>query len=403
MKILLVNKFLYAKGGSEAYVIRLGDYFISKGHEVQYFGMEDKRNIIGNDWNLSVTNSDFHKKSLKTLLFPFKIIYSGEARRKIKRIIKLFKPDVVHLNNINFQLTPSIIYEIRKHNIPIIFTAHDLQLICPNHMLYQLKKGLICEECIESGFMRCVKNNCIHDSKLRSILGFLESSLYHGLKTYSLIDKLICPSEFMEKKLLCKPVFQGKTLMIHNPFQKAAKSEIVKKGNYVLYFGRFTKEKGIQTLINVCRRLSEIQFVFAGEGPLENEIRDIKNIKNTGFLKGNDLIKMISEACFTVYPSELYDNYPFSVIESITYGTPVIGADIGGIPEIIKHEYTGFLFQPGNGDELTEKIRTLWEDRGLLDKLAMNCLKEEFETPDSHGQKLLDVYRQIIKDKEKIK
>ena len=135
MKILLVNKFLFEKGGAETYIFRLGNYFRSIGHEVQFFGMEDQNNVAGNEWNIYVKNIDFHKKSLGMLLYPFKIIYSQEARRKIRRIIKLFKPDVVHLNNFNYQVTPSIIYEIKKCNIPIIFTAHDYQLICPNHML----------------------------------------------------------------------------------------------------------------------------------------------------------------------------------------------------------------------------------------------------------------------------
>ena len=241
MKILFVNKFLYENGGSETYIFKLCDYFESMGHEVQFFGMEDERNLVGNRWNILTKNITFRKVSLGTLLYPFKIIYSLEARRKIKRIIDLFKPDVVHLNNINFQITPSIIYEIRKHKIPIVFTAHDCQLVCPNHLMYQPNRGVPCEECAKYGFMRCIRNNCIHGSKWRSILGCIESTLYHGLKTYSLIDKIICPSEFLEKKLLAKVVFHGKTIMMHNFLQKATINNAAKKEDYVLYFGRFSK------------------------------------------------------------------------------------------------------------------------------------------------------------------
>ena len=394
MKILLVNKFLFERGGAEAYVFRLGNYFSSIGHEVQFFGMEDKRNIVGNEGNVYVKSIDFHKKSAEMLLYPFRIIYSLEARRKMRRIIKLFKPNIVHLNNFNYQITPSIIYEIRKHNIPIVYTAHDYQLICPNHMLYQPKKGIICEECITSGFTRCVLNNCIHGSKFRSILGFFESALYHGLNTYSLIDKVICPSEFMERKILSTSCFQGKTVMMHNPFQKAAEKRVINKKNYVIYFGRFSIEKGIRTLINVCSRLPEIQFVFAGEGPLEHLVKGIPNIKNAGFLTGDDLKKMISEARFSIYPSEWYENNPFSVIESITYGTPVIGAEIGGIPEIIKNGNNGLLFQSANADDLTEKILMLRNNHSLLEEMTKNCLETKFETPECHGQKLFDLYKQ---------
>jgi len=396
MKILLVNKFLFENGGSETYIFRLQDYFESMGHEVQFFGMEDERNVAGNKWNILTKNIIFNKVSLMTLLYPFKIIYSIEARSKIKRLIGLFNPDVIHLNNINFQITPSIIYEIRKYRIPVIFTAHDYQFICPNHMLYQPKRGVPCEECLTSGFIRCVKNSCIHGSKWRSILGFFESLLYHGLKTYSLIDRIICPSEFLEKKFLVKAVFQGKTVMMHNFIKKTTNNSEYKKKDYVLYFGRFSKEKGIETLIEVCKRLPEIPFIFAGGGPLEGLLDNVPNIKNAGFLKGLDLIRTISEARFSVYPSEWPENCPFSVMESQVYGTPVVGADMGGIPELIKNEKTGLLFQAANPDDLVDKITTLWYNHSLLDELTENCLKVEFDTPEIYGEKLLNLYRQTI-------
>ncbi|MCL2129466.1 MAG: glycosyltransferase, partial [Treponema sp.] len=281
MKILMVHKFLYETGGAETYMLRLGEHLQSIGHQVQYFGMEEERNIAGNKWNILTKNVNFHKKSLETLLYPFKIIYSIEARRKMKRLLRLFKPDIVHMNNINYQLTPSIIYEVKKNNIPIVMTAHDYQCICPSHSLYQAENAVICEKCISSGFSQCIKNNCIHGSKLRSILGCIESILYHSLKTYSLIDKIICPSAFLETKLLTKEVFRGKTITMHNFIQKVEKAKNIQKGNYVLYFGRYSREKGISTLLEACRRIPEIQFVFAGGGPVENLVNDAqKNTKN---------------------------------------------------------------------------------------------------------------------------
>lgn len=396
MRILFVNKFLYENGGSETYILKLGEYFKSIGHEVQFFGMEDERNIVGNEWDILTKNVNFHKKSLGTLFYPFKIIYSLEARRKIGRIIELFKPDVANLNNINFQITPSIIYELKKHKIPVFFTAHDYQLICPNHLMYQPNKGVPCEECVSSGFGRCIKNSCIHGSKFRSILGYFESKLYHVLKTYSLIDKVICPSEFLEKKFLGNKIFHGKTVTMHNFIQKVTVSDVVKKGDYVLYFGRFTKEKGINTLIKVCKLLPEIPFVFAGGGPLEDLLKNTKNIRNAGFLNGDELKNTISNARFSVYPSEWYENCPFSVMESQMYGTPVIGADIGGIPELIKNGKTGLLFQAGNADDLVDKITTLWNNRSLLEEMTDNCLKVKFDTPAVYGDKLLNLFRQEI-------
>ena len=396
MKILLVNKFLYENGGSETYIFKLHEYFKSIGHEVQFFGMEDERNIAGNEWNILTKNITFRKVSPATLLYPLKIIYSLEARHKIKRIIELFKPDVVHLNNINFQITPSIIYEIKKFNIPIIFTAHDYQLICPNHLLYQPARAVLCEECISSGFFRCVKNNCIHGSKFRSIIGYIESELYHGLNTYSLIDKIICPSEFIEKKFHCKSIFQKKTVMMHNFIQEVEKDDKTKKGNYVLYFGRFTDEKGIRTLIKVCNRLPEIPFIFAGGGPLLDLVNGIPNIKNAGFLRGEELKKVISEALFSIFPSEWYENCPFSVMESQMYGTPVLGSDIGGVPELIKDGKTGILFKAADADDLLDKITSLWHNRSMIEEMTKNCAEVEFDTLSVYGEKLLNLYMQTI-------
>lgn len=154
------------------------------------------------------------------------------------------------------------------------------------------------------------------------------------------------------------PLFAGKTVAIHNFIEKAEWKDTDKK-KYVLYFGRFSEEKGIGTLIKVCKELSDIPFVFAGTGPLEETVNGVENIKNVGFQKGKELEKLIREARFSVYPSEWYENCPFSVMESQMYGTPVIGANIGGIPELIQIGKTGELFESGNYKDLKEKIYKL--------------------------------------------
>ena len=135
MKILMVNKFLYPRGGSESYMLKLSEELKSQGHEVEYFGMIDVQNTVGNSLGLYTTNMDFHSKGIQRFLYPFKIIYSREAYKKIGKVLDNFKPDIVHMNNINFQLTPSIIYAIKKRNIPLVQTVHDYQMICPNHLL----------------------------------------------------------------------------------------------------------------------------------------------------------------------------------------------------------------------------------------------------------------------------
>lgn len=404
MKILMVNKFLYPNGGSETYLFETGRQLQKMGHEVQYFGMEHEGRIVGNRVESYTSGMDFHSGKLAKLTYPFRIIYSTEARRKIRRVLDDFQPDVVHLNNFNFQLTPSVLMEIEKyrkqtgHAVRVLYTAHDYQLICPNHMMRIPGTGENCECCLERGFWQCAVHRCIHNSRIRSILGSMEGDLYHRLGTYRHLDCLICPSRFMKEKLDHNPLFRGKTIAMHNfvgSTEEAARvpGRKTEKKEYVLYFGRFAQEKGIRTLLNACRTLPEIPFIFAGSGPLEAEVNGVENVENMGFQTGDALKQLIAEAAFSIYPSEWYENCPFSVMESISYGTPVIGADIGGIPELVVQGRTGELFASGDVDELCNKIWKLWNNRQLLSEYTENCQKKSFDTVEEYCEKLLRLYR----------
>lgn len=397
MKILMVNKFLYPNGGSETYVFKLGDYLKIKGHEIEYFGMEHERRIVSNSAESYTSNMDFHSGKLQKLLYPFKIIYSVEARKKIRKVLDIFQPDVVHLNNFNFQLTPSIIYEIKKYEkqmkrrVRIMFTAHDYQLVCPNHMMNNPVTRENCEKCLGGQFMNCTKGKCIHGSTMRSILGTVEGYFYKILKTYRYIDAIICPSKFLADKMNSNPLFRNRTISLHN-FIDEVEWKDVEKEDYILYFGRFSEEKGIKILIDVCKSLPHVQFLFAGTGPLEKEISGICNIKNVGFQTGDALEMLIRKAQFSIYPSEWYENCPFSVMESQMYGTPVLGSDIGGIPELIEVGKTGELFESGNVVQLKEKIEKLWNDKALTKQYSRNCKDIKFNTVNQYYKKIMDIY-----------
>ena len=401
MKVLMVNKFLYPNGGSETYIFEIGKQLQKMGHEVQYFGMEHEGRIVSNRVNSYTSNMDFHGSKLSKLLYPFKIIYSTEAKKKIRAVLNDFNPDVVHLNNINFQITPSILYEIKKYEkdtkrrVKIIATAHDYQWVCPNHMMYIPHKEEICERCTGGKYSNCAKYRCIHNSRVKSILGSMESYLYHFRKTYGLIDTIICPSGFLQKQLAKDKTMAGKLVAMHN-FVTISKEETealnYEKEDYVLYFGRFAKEKGIETLLKVCEQLPKIPFVFAGSGPLEDIVNQSANIKNVGFQKGKALQELIAKAQFSIYPSEWYENCPFSVMESQMYGTPVIGAAIGGIPELIQEGINGDLFESGNADDLKKKIEALWLDKERLKKYSENCRKGQYDGTKEYCEKLLEIY-----------
>lgn len=399
MKVLQINKFLFANGGSETYVFKLGEYLEKMGHEVQYFGMEHKGRCVGNRVNAYTSDMDFHGGSkLAKLAYPVKTIYNREARVQIRKVLDDFHPDVCHLNNFNYQLTPSIILEIVKwrkktgKDCKIIYTAHDYQLVCPNHMLSNPNTHQNCEKCLGGHFMNCTKGKCIHGSSLKSVIGTMEAEFWKLNGVYKYIDTMICCSKFMKSKLDTNPLFATKTVTMHN-FIDRVEWKKTKKKDYVLYFGRFSEEKGIGTFIKVCRELPDIPFIFAGTGPLEESVNGIANIRNVGFQKGEALEKLIREAQFSVYPSEWYENCPFSVMESQMYGTPVLGAETGGIPELIQVGKTGELFESGNAEDLKKKIRKLWDDNALCSQYSLNCKDIRFSTIAEYYEKLMKVYR----------
>ena len=199
MKVLMVNKFLYPNGGSETYMFKLGEYLETQGHQVEYFGMEHEGRCVGNSVSSYTTDMDFHEGSkLSKITYPLKTIYSKDARKKIRLVLDDFKPDVVHINNFNYQLTPSIILEVRKwekqtkHKVKIIFTAHDYQLVCPNHMMNNPATHKNCEKCVGGHFFCCMKGKCIHGSTMKSAIGMAEAKFWKWKGVYKKIDTMIC-------------------------------------------------------------------------------------------------------------------------------------------------------------------------------------------------------------------
>ena len=412
MKILMVNKFLYPNGGSETYIFKLGEALVKKGHEVQYFGMEHEGRCVGNAVNAYTSNMDFHGGSpLSKLTYPIKTIYSVEARKKIRLVLDDFKPDVVHLNNFNYQLTPSIILEIVKwreqigKKCKIVFTAHDYQLLCPNHMFNNPVTHENCEKCIGGKFDNCIKGKCIHGSRAKSIVGAAEAYFWKWNGVYKYIDTIICCSEFMKKKMDTNPIFAGKTVAMHNFVEHFDNSALKENADnielpykkYVLYFGRFSHEKGIRTLIEAAEQLPEVNFVFAGSGEYSEEIEKLSNAKNVGFKSGVELDVLICNALFTIYPSEWYENCPFSVMESQERQVPVLGARVGGIPELIEDGKTGWLFESGNVDDLKSQIIHIWSatasNAELVQKLINNLMLVERKNNIDYSEWLIrEVY-----------
>ncbi len=400
MKILMVNKFLYPRGGSESYMLYLGDYLKKLGHEVEYFGMYDEQNTVGNSAGKYTQNMDFHSKGMARFLYPFKIIYSFEAKKKIMQVIDQFKPDIIHMNNINFQLTPSIIYGAKKKGVPVVQTVHDYQMICPNHLLYNFDNNTPCERCVKGSHINCIKNKCIHNSTVKSVLGVIEAKFYSFLKTYKKVDLFICPSKFLENKLLsAKKYYTGKTLTIHNFIDKA-KFTISDRneGSYILFVGRLSKEKGIEHIAETAKLLPEYQFIVAGSGPDEEMLKGIDNVTLSGFLTGEKLIELMGNAKVLLLPSVCYENCPLSILEAHSMGVPVVTMNSGGMAELVKDGITGTLVTELTPAGIAQKLKDTLENEDYYNTLKDNCKteKDNILSVETYCEHLLKEYEKLV-------
>ncbi len=396
MKVLVVNKFLYPKGGVETYIFQLGRLLESHGHEVQYFGLRDERNIVGNRVDSLAKPRDFQGGYRGNLLAPFQIIYSSDARRKLRAVLTDFQPDVVHFNNIQYHLTPSVILEAdafrrrEKPGLKIIYTAHDFQLVCPSHGLFD-RNYQICERCLTGEYGACLRTKCLKNSYAKSFLGMLDACYWRIGGAYRCIDTIICPSAFLKQKLDTQERFAEKTVVLRH-FADGVFPKEVEKGDYVLIFGKLCREKGTYTVLKVCQRMPGVRFLFAGYGSAVQAIQAVPNAEYVGFQTGAALADLIMRAKCSVCASEIYENCPLSVMESQLYGTPVVGSRMGGIPELIHEEETGVLFRAGDDVDLERALRQLLDDPERLRRYAENGRAQCAETSATYYEKLMKIY-----------
>ena len=377
MKILLVNKFHFLKGGSEKYYFELANLLKEKGHQIAFFSMQNEKNIKTDCKEYFVEEFDLNTGSkLKAL----DVIYSKKNKKRMLQALEDFKPDVVHVNNFQRQLSESIIDAIKEKNIPIVFTAHDLEAICPNKTMLDENKE-ICELCKNGKYINCIKKKCVKSSLLKSVLGAVETKYYRNKKVYTKkIDKIVTPSKFYKQQLIDYGVEDNRIVAMSNFLDTDKYNINIKDNGYALYFGRLSKEKGILNLIEAFSRIKNQKLHIAGDGPEREKIEKIimdrhleNNIKLLGFLNEKEMQEEISNCRFVVLPSIWYDNCPYSILETLTIGKPVIGSDMGGIPELVKDNINGLIFKHDDIQELEKKMKMLFQNKDLSEKYGINA------------------------------
>lgn len=404
MRVLLANKFFFKKGGSEYCFFNTKELLESKGHQVSLFSMQDERNIPSRFDPLFVSHVDFNSQSSKwnRIKEAMRIIYSFEARKKIKVLLDRYQPDLVHVHNIHHQITPSIFKPIYKYNLPLVMTLHDYKFVCPVYTMY--REDHVCEKCKNGKYYWCLINRCTKESYLKSATNTLEMYLHNKiLKSYKFVDVFISPSRFLREKYL-KMGFRGDIVHLPNfidleefiPFYDSP-------GKIFVYFGRLSYEKGLITLLKAAKGKKFLLNII-GEGPLKEDLLErinkdkLSNVRFMGYKTGKSLYDEIRKSLAVIIPSEWYENNPRSVIEAFAMGKPVVGARIGGIPELVKDYETGLTFEPGNPKDLEEKVVFIKNNQDTAKEMGINARQfvEENLSSEIHYQKLIQIYQKAL-------
>ncbi|MFK5889557.1 MAG: glycosyltransferase family 4 protein [Flavobacteriaceae bacterium] len=403
MKILQINKFLKIVGGAETYMFQLSKSLQNLGIEVKYWGMEDEENIVCDFPNLEAANIDFKNQHLITKFSSaFDTIYSSKNKVKISKVLDIYSPDIVHIHNYNFQLTPSILSEIKKRGIKIVQTIHDSQMVCPYHRLYNFQQNKICTKCVTESFVNCIKDKCFDGSIFKSTIGALESIFYHSQGYYDkYIDTFISPSNFLAK--LIENRINNKIEIIPN-FTKIEANDSIEATNkdYYLYYGRISDEKGILELIDIFEEI-KLSLLIIGKGDLEKTVKrkteKISNINFIGAKYGKELFNIVKKAKYVVQPSKWFENCPMTVVESFSFGVPVITSNHSGFKDLINERETGFLLDFSNKSEVIKKLRKIEK----YDVLSLkNNVRKYYIThlsEKTHMDKILSIYNKVLENK----
>lgn len=406
-RILIANKFYYPRGGDCVVAMNLEKLLKKAGHEVAVFAMQYPENI-DSGWNSYYpTQVDFSGSLGKKLKAAKRLMGWGDIKPAFNKILDDFKPDVVHLHNIHSYLSPVLAQLAKKRGCRVVWTMHDYKLVCPSYACLLNEKP--CEKCIGNSKMHVLKNRCMKGSLAASVMAYAEACKWNRNALDEITDAFICPSQFMASKMkkdgfnpeklhvVCNHIDPEKLESMHNAERESeltselASSKLAKwqtgeaasqRSDYFVYVGRLSPEKGVETLLDVASKLP-YTLKLAGDGPLLNQLKqqycENHNIEFCGRLDSKQVAELLCKARFSVMPSECYDNNPLGVIESLCAGRPVVGARIGGIPELLSQD-NGIAFTSGDRNELADAIKTAFDkkwDNNAIKNVAINDFSVE--------------------------
>jgi glycosyltransferase involved in cell wall biosynthesis len=328
-------------------------------------------------------------------------VYSVEARQKFASLLDRVKPDMVHLQNIHAHITPSVIFEAKRRNIPVVWTLHDYKLICPNSHFLIDQTGQICEACRGGRFWQAAAKRCKKGSLPASALASLEAYGHQLMGVRGMVDAFLCPSAFLRGKLLENGYTESNTHHIPLFLPADAFEPIGEDDGYLLFLGKLERLKGIYCLIEAARKSPNVQIVLAGrvEEPLLGQLPELlpSNVKYVGFKSGDELTALRRRARAFVLPSQWYENQPFSILEAFALGKPVIASDLGGMRELVGANERGLLVPAGDIDQLTQAMRWIAANPAGARQLGEKAFSYVMEkhSPENHYQLISDLYRNL--------
>lgn len=382
MRIILVNKFYYRRGGDCIVTMGLEDLLKAHGHDVAIYSMDYPENVES-PW-MKYWPKNMSKLDAFTRPFGAKQVVKG-----FNKLLDEFQPDVVHLHNVHTHLSPVIAELAHKRGIRVVWTLHDTKLVCPCYTC--MRDGKVCEECFTDK-KAVIKHKCMPGGVIGSTIGYLEIKKWNAERLQACTDLFLPPSKFMMDTCIRGGYREDKFRVLCNFIDvEKVKNPSYTKGDYYCYLGRVTEVKGIRTLCEAASKLPYKLKVIGG-GDILDELK--AKYPNVEFLGQKDWIEfrpVLEGAKFMVLPSEWSENNPLTVIESQSLGTPVLGARIGGIPELIDEGVSGMTFESGNIADLKEKIQKMWEAEFDYEKIAKEAVARY--SSEAYYEKLMAIYQ----------
>lgn len=401
-RLLNINSYHYRRGGADVVYLDHAAAFEAAGWSNAFFAMHHPQNDPSPWSSYFVDELQYGSTygALQKVRMAGKVIYSWEARNKIDRLITDFRPDVAHAHNLYHHLSPSVLSALRARGIPTVMTAHDYKLACPSHEM--LHEGRVCERCKGGRFVNCITHRCIKGSMALSTLVAVESAVHRAAGSYvDNLDRIVVPSRFMGSKLVEWGVPERLIRHVPNAIEPAKFDATEGVGDYLVYIGRLTASKGVRTLVDAARATG-VNLVVVGSGELDDELRQLAdgctNVRLVGRKSGDELWALVSGSRAVVLPSEWYENAPMSILEAYALKRPVLAAAIGGIPEMIEPEQTGWLFKPADVDALAAAMQQVMStpvDR--LKEMGVRARErvEQDYSMSAYTSRMLELYREM--------